>query len=475
MKLSIINKTLFGLVILVFLSSCRLGKEYQRPDLKLPAKFDSVGKQSFGDTSSIADIDWKTFFIDPKLQELIEKALQHNNDLQVAIRRMDIAGLLVTQSKALSWPEVDAQVSGSINRPSDNSLTGLSIKSFLGKSYVENYDARIMVSWEIDVWGKIRGQKEVALTEYLRSGEARKAVQTRLVSDIAKEYFNLLMLDRQLEIARENLTWSDSFVVATRLLKDAGLGTALAVQRAESQRLTTALLIPQIEQSIVESENFLKTLTGEYPGTIDRNVGLDDIRITPDLTTGLPAAMVSRRPDVRVAELSLVSANAQIGIEKANMYPMLNLAVGTGLESFKASNWFNIPGSLFGLGAGTIAQPIFRRKALRTRYEISKVEREIAVNEFRQSVLQASSEVVTALSSIEKLKQQEQLAKMQTDTLRSAIRNAQLLFKSDMADYLEVITAQANALIAELNLASIQRQQLDAIVELYRSLGGGWR
>jgi multidrug efflux system outer membrane protein len=475
--LSIINrkKIYFILLPAVLLFGCSLGKKYQQPELGLPAEFKTAGKTSFADTSSIADIEWKKYFTDTTLQALIEKGLQYNNDMQVAIRRIEIAQLQLKQSKLLNLPEVGVSVTGSITRPSDNSLNGLSITNFLGKSHVENYNAGFNVSWEADIWGKIRGRKEIALTEYLRSTEAVKAVQTELVASIAQEFFNLLMLDRQLEITRKNLLLSDSFVVVTRLLKDAGLGNALAVQQSESQRLSTALLIPQLEQRITERENALQVLTGQYPGSIARRVSLNDFPVRTDLSAGLPVAMVARRPDVRIAELTLVSANAQIGIAQANMYPALTLTAGTGLESFKANNWFSIPGSLFGLATGAIAQPIFRRKELKTRYETVKLEREIAVNQFRQSVLQATSEVVNALSGVEKLYQQEQIAIAQTDTLRRAVFNARLLFKSDMANYLEVITAQTNALAAELNLAAIQRQQLDVMVELYRALGGGWR
>ena len=474
----IINRLKYCLSILfvvVFLSACNMGKKYQRPELGLPTDFKTNQVQSFGDTSSIADIEWKKFFTNPALQMLIDKGLQHNNDLKVAIRRLDIAQLQVTQSKALSLPAVDLNVSGSIQRPSDNSLAGISIESFLGKTYVENYNAGITVSWEADIWGKIRGRKEVALTEYLHTGEAVKAVQTQLVANIAQDFFMLLMLDRQLEITRENLALSDSFVVITRLLKDAGLGNALAVQQAESQRIATALLIPQLQQDIVVRENSLQLLTGQYPDTIMRSITLDDLELPAIYSAGLPVAMVARRPDVRMAELSLVAANAEIGIAQANMYPTLNLVAGTGLESFMASNWFSIPGSLFGMGAGAIVQPIFRRKELKTRYEVAKLEREIAVHQFRESVLIATSEVVNALSHIEKLSQQEELLIIQTDTLRRAVFNARLLFKSDMANYLEVITAQGVAIRAELSLAEIQRQQLEAMVELYRSLGGGWK
>jgi outer membrane protein TolC len=258
-------------------------------------------------------------------------------------------------------------------------------------------------------------------------------------------------------------------------LKDAGIGNALGVQQAESQRLSTALLIPELEQSIAVQENAIQLLTGQLPQRVTRSALFNEFALNEAFPTGLPAAMVSRRPDVRLAELALISANAQTGIAQANMYPALNITLGGGLESFKASNWFNVPSSLFGLAAGTIAQPIFRRKELKTNFEISKVEREQAVIQFRQSVLQAIGEVENALVRTDKLKEQHEIATSRVDTLRKAVFNAQLLFKSDMANYLEVITAQSNALQAELALAVIQRQQLDAIVELYRSLGGGWK
>lgn len=466
------NSLLLVLLMAVVLTACSLGNKYQRPQLELPQQFGAV---SFADTSSIADIEWKQFFTDPELQLLIEKGLKYNHDLLVAIRRIDIAQQQVKQSKVLMAPEVGVQATGQVFRPSDNSLNGISIKNFLGKSYVENYSLGFNISWEADIWGRIRGQKEIVLTEYLRTNEAAKAVQTQLVADIAQGFFNLLMLDKQLEIARRNLLLNDSFLIATRLLKDAGIGNALGVQQAESRKQFTALLIPQLEQDITLQENALQVLTGQLPGTIKRTVPLNRFDVPANLGTGLPAALVSRRPDVRAAELELVIANSQVGVAQANMYPVLNLSAGAGLESFKASNWFNIPGSLFGIAAGTVAQPVFRRRELKTQYEIAKMEREQAVMRFRQSVLRAVTEVSNALVQAEKLKEQHAIASAQVDTLQHAVTNAKLLFRSDMANYLEVITAQGDALQSELNLAAIRRQELGAMVELYRSLGGGWK
>jgi outer membrane protein, multidrug efflux system len=465
-------KYLLSLFLIVVVASCSVNKEYQSPEIDLPAEFDNT---SFADTSSIADIEWKKFFTDTRLQALIDSGLAKNHDLQIAVKNIEIAQRQLLRAKALNLPEIDLRLNAQYYRLSNNSLNGLSTKTFLGKSHVENYLTTATVSWEIDVWGKIKAQKGAALAQYLQTYEGKKAVQTELVAGIAQGYFNLLMLDKQLEIARKNLVLNDSFLVATRLLKDAGVTNALAVQQAEAQRQNTSLLIPQLEQSRFLQENALQLLTGQLPGGVARSSSLNLLNLPTQLGTGLPAAMVSRRPDVRQNELSLIIAHAQVGIAKANMYPTLSLTAGVGVEAFKASNWWNVPTSLFGLAAGTIAQPIFKRRELKTKWEVSKLEREQAVIRFRQSVLGAVTEVSNALIQIEKLKEQEQIAASQVDTLNSSINNAQLLFKSDLANYLEVITAQSNALQAQLNLSSIQRQEWGAVVELYRSLGGGWK
>ena len=465
------GRTAVLLLMIVVFAGCRVGKNYEQPALTLPERFNGV---AYSDTASVADLKWKTFFTDKTLQGLIEKGISHNQDLLIAVKRTEIAQRQLRQSRLLQLPEANFQITAQTNNPSNNSLNGISAKSFLGKSHIENYLAMASLSWEVDVWGKIRRQKEIALSNYLSTYEAVKAVQTQVVANIAQGYFNLLMLDQQLAIARRNLGLTDSFATATRLLKNAGETTALAVQQAEARKLTTAQLIPQLEESIALQENALQVLTGQLPGTISRTSTLREIRFPSNISTGLPAAMVSRRPDVRASEIALQVANSQVGIAQANMYPALNISAGAGLETFQSSNWFNIPASLFGLAAGTIAQPIFRRGELKTKYDVAKLQREQSVIEFRQSVLKAVGEVSNALVQVEKLKDQEAIARAQVDTLQRAVFNAQLLFKSDMANYLEVITAQSSSLEVELGLASLRSRQLTAVVDLYRSLGGGW-
>jgi len=332
----------------------------------------------------------------------------------------------------------------------------------------------VTLSWEADIWGKIRNQQSRALAGYLQTEEARKAVQTNIVAGVSEGYYNLLMLDAQLAIARKNVALNDSTLQMIRLQYNAGQVTALGIQQAEAQKLAAAELVPQLEQSILLQENALSILTGNLPDRIDRTATLEQVPVRDSLSAGVPAALVGRRPDVRSSELALTIANANVGITKASLYPSLVITAQGGLNTFIASNWFNIPGSLFGLVGGGIVQPLFQRKQLKTQYEIAKVEREKSVIVFRQSVLVAVGEVSDALAKMGKLKEQQNVAYNRVNTLQQAISNANLLFKNGMATYLEVITAQSNVLQSELDLASIRKDQLSAGVELYRSLGGGW-
>jgi multidrug efflux system outer membrane protein len=450
--------------------ACRVGKNYQQPALELPKQFGSITRS---DASSIATMEWKQFFKDTTLQRLIQHALTGNFDLQLATRRIAEAEAYVKQARMNYVPAVQAQLSATTTMPSKNSLSGISLKSFLGTNHVEDYSMTLGVSWEADVWGKMRQQKEAALANYLQTYEGARAVQTALVANIANGYFNLLKLDAQMAVTRKNLALSDTIVLMMRLQKNAGQVTELAVQQAEVQRQTAALIVPQLEQQIAIEENTLHILSGELPAPVNRSIQLKTLSVWDDLGTGLPAAMVSRRPDVRATEMALVAANANVGIAQAYMYPSLNITAAGGLNAFKASKWFVVPTSLFGTAAGSIIQPILQRRQLKTQLEVAQIQRDQAVISFRQSALTAIGEVVNALVSLDKLKTQKQIATAQVDTLQKTIHNAKMLFKSGLADYLEVITAQSNSLQAELALADIQRLRLSAMVELYRSLGGG--
>lgn len=464
------------LLLAAFLNACKVSKDVATPQAVLPANFRNAPVISTADTSSIADIGWKNFFTDTKLQKLIDSAIIKNYDMQIAIKNIDEAQLLFKQVKWNYVPTVALNVTASSNRPSNNSLTGLSIAQYnIGTKHIEDYSANLALSWEADIWGKIRNQSRSALAQYLQTAEAKKAIQTNIVASVSQGYYNLLMLDAQLAIAQKNVKLNDSTLRIIRLQYDAGQVTLLAVQQADAQRLTAAQLVPQFERDITLQENALSVLAGTLPNSIERNNTLNEVVFPQDLASGVPSAIISRRPDIRIQELALTVANANVGITKADMYPALRITASGGINSFKASNWFSVPASLFGIVAGSVAQPLLQQKLLRTQYEVAKVEREKTVLQFRQSVLNAVGEVSDALVRIEKLKQQQDIAANRVKTLQQATTNASLLFKNGLANYLEVITAQSNVLQGELELASIKRDELSAVSDLYRSLGGGWR
>lgn len=462
--------TLAALVLV--LSACRVTKDIALPEQQLPQQYRN---HISGDSATVAGIPWDQFFVNSDLRQLIDSTLANNYDMQLALKNREAAELFAKQSRMGYLPEARLQASGAINRPSDNSLSGLSLSQFLGKSYVEDYSLNASVSWEADIWGRIRNQQSRALAGYLQTEEARKAIQTDIVAAVAKGYYNLLMLDAQVAIARKNILLNDSVLTIIELQFRAGQVTALAVQQAAAQRLAAGELIPQLEREIALQENSLSVLSGIAPKSIQRSGSIYEPVFAGSLSTGFPSALLANRPDVKAKELDLVIANANTGIAKANMYPSLTIGISGGINSFLASNWFTIPASLFATGMAGITQPLFAQGKLKTQYKMSEVEREKTVIVFRQAVLQAAGEVSDALIKLKKLQEQQSIAQSRVSTLQEGIGNAKMLFSNGMANYLEVITAQGNVLQGELALAGLQQQQAAAVIDVYRSLGGGWK
>jgi len=469
--MNIINKYILILAVLA-LSACTVSKDISMPQAQLPATFRNAVS---ADTSSIADIPWKIFFTDPALQKLIDSAIIKNNDMLLALKNIDAARLLVKQVKWNNVPEVGLNISASSSRPSDNSLDGLSLSEYNLGSHIEDYSADVSISWEADIWGKIHNQSKSALAAYLQTAEAKKLVQTNIVAGVSQGYYNLLMLDAQLLTAQNNVKLNDSTLRIIKLQFDAGQVTLLAVQQTQAQLLDAAGLIPQFEQNIALQENALHLLAGELPDRVIRDQTLNDVTVSDSLPAGIPAGLVNRRPDVKSSELALTIANASVGIDQAEMYPALRITADGGLNSFQASNWFNIPASLFGIVSGSVLQPLINHKVLKTNLEVAKIDREKTVIQFRQTVLNAVGEVSDALVKIDKLKAEQDLAANRVNTLQQATTNANQLFKNGLANYLEVITAQGNVLQSELELSAIKTARLNAVSDLYRSLGGGWK
>ncbi len=459
-----------NLVLLALLSGFSLFSQ-EKPDAGLPENFRNT---TTSDTTNIADIKWKTFFEENDLIQLIDVALAKNNELQIAEKNIAIANLQFKQTKWGNVPQVNAFASASTSRLSENTFNGMNLSQALGTNHVEDFAAGLNLSWEADIWGKIRNRKKAAQVQYMQTAEAKKALQTTIVATVSNGFYDLLMLDAQLAIAKKTLELNDNTLFAVNLQYDAGNVNLLAKQQTEAQRLTTAQLIPELEKNIQLQENALSVLSGTFPEAKERASKLEVIVVKENLSAGIPSQLLSKRPDVKSAELALKAANARVGISKASLYPSLTITAAGGVNSFELSNWFTIPASLFGSVAGGLTAPLLNGKRLKTQYEIAKVERDQTVIQFRQTVLVAVGEVSNALAKIDKQAQQYTLANQRVETLQKAVNNANLLFKSGMATYFEVNIAQGNLLQAELELASIKKERLVSNVELYRALGGGW-
>ena len=462
----------FFLACICFLIFCTLGAcgvthEYKQTETAFPAGYrGEVHSVSQAESDTVmALLPYRSFFADPTLRALIDTAVVNNIDLQAGLKNIDIARQTLNAAKLGNLPTLNVSVQNTRTNPSENGV----------QTTRQDFIASASSSWEADIWGKIRSRKKSALAAYLKTQEAAKAVRTRLVADVASGYYNLLMLDEQLDISRKNLALADTTLKMIGFQYTAGQVTSLAVQQQEASRQSIALSIPVIEQKITIQENALSTLCGRMPGTIFRERSLISIKVADDFPSGIPSALLQNRPDVRAAEMAVRIAHADMGEAKASLYPMVTITATGGLDALKSSNWFTTPGSLFSLIQGTVLQPVFQRGQLKARYEQLKIKREQSELEFKQSVLKAVEEVSNALVQLEKIKLQEVIAEERVATLQKAVANAGMLFQSGMATYLEVIIAQTNALQAELNLADIRRQHLSVQAELYRSLGGGWR
>jgi len=463
------TKNLFLLALLLTfvgftLTGCSGSSESVKHDLAFPATYRNLPASASAD-SAMAQLPYRNFFADNTLCSLIDTAVANNLDLQVAVKSIDLAQQTLKSAKLGLLPAATLGVQDTRNFSSDNGVQKTS----------QEYVASVTASWEIDIWGKIRSRQQSALASYLKTQEAAKAVRTRLVADVASGYYNLLMLDAQLAVSRKNLALADTTLTMMQLQYTAGLATDLAVKQQQAAKEAVAGSIPLLEQNIAIQEDALSTLCGKMPEAIQRNQALFSVRMSDTIAAGVPAALLQNRPDVRAAEYAVRAAAADVSDAGAAFYPSLTLTAQGGVSALKASDWFSIPGSLFGSLQGSLLQPLFQRGQLQANYKQSTIRRDQAELAFKQSLLKAVAEVSDALIRLEKIKEQERFAEARVATLQRAVANAGMLFQSGMATSLEVMVVQSNALSAELALADLRRQRLAAMAELYRSLGGGWR
>lgn len=470
------KKIIYYIIILSFFSACQVGKKYVRPSVSIPKEYRGTGNMVQHESDSIV-LPWKSFFSDSHLQNILDNVLKHNYDMAIALNTIRLNDEYLKESKVAWLPSVSAAMGTSANYYSENSLNGsngFNLGNTLGTSNrIEDYTLNTGISWEIDIWGKVKNQKKAALNEWLQSHEARKALQTQLIASAASAYYTLLMLEEQLAIVHKNLKLSDNTVKLVKVQFENGEATALALQQAEVQYKSTQSIIPDLEQAQFIQENALSILMGQQPDKIELPQSNTDFIIPEEFTSGVPASLMSNRPDVRQKELELRAASARIGVAQANLYPALNISAAGGLNSFQSSDWLNIPGSLFGTMAGNLTKPVFNRRKLKTAVNVSKIIYEQKADEFRKTVLRATAEVSDAMFKTEKLKEKLAIATSKNELLQRAIIDEGLLFANGQANYLEVILVEQNLITNELNLSDLKRQQAVAYIEFYRALGGG--
>lgn len=455
-------------ICLLLVVSCKVGKDYQRPELDLPEKYRNETDAN-NDASALSH-NPRDFFKNKYLLELIDNAFEKNSDLLLAVQNIALAESTLGAVKLNYLPEINAQIKSQYTKSSQNSSSGQAGAN----REIKDFNLSAGLTWNIDIWGKIKREKEEALANYLQSQEVCKAVQTKLVADIAKGYYNLLMLDEQLEIANRSKVLSDSTLTIMKIQYQVGDANILGIRQVDAQLNENKLLISQIEQSISLQENALNVLCGKYAGAITRKIeGNKEFISVP--VEGYPASLLASRPDIKAAELSLRASNARVGIQQAAMYPAINISAEGGLSSLTSSNWFSIPASLFGSLAGGITQPIFNKGRLKAQYEQAQIEREKEVIRFRQAVLDGYAQVSNALKNKEEVEKQFIFAKSREKVLEEGITSTQLLFMAGTVNYLDIITVQSAYLQSSLQRVQLYTDKALADIELYYALGGGWQ
>ena len=464
----IVNKGILSLIILVTLQSCFVAKDYIRPELTKETEALYRTENLPADSVSIADLSWKTLFKDPYLQQYIEDGLENNMDVRIAIQQMIAAQAYAKQGKAGFLPTLNVGPNYTRQEFSENSQFGSIFSGGL-----DTYDVTANLSWEADIWGKIRSNKRSTQASDLQSVSAHQAVKNQLISSISNTYYNLLALDAQLDITKKTIETRQSGVETIKALKDAGQVTQVAVDQNIAQYNNARALQVDIETAIFKTENMLSILLGRSPQQFERS-SLDLQKLEQETMLGVPATLLSNRPDVMAAEYSLIQSFELTNVANSSFYPSLTLTASGGLQSLQLEDLFKT-NSLFANIIGGLTQPLLNQRKLKTQKEVALANQESALINFKKTLLTAGNEVSNALYSYENEVKKFEFRKKEVEALRTAESNSEELLKNGYANYLDLLTARQSALTAELNVIDSKLLQLTSIVDLYEALGGGWR
>jgi|TARA_R110000764_G_scaffold1503_1_gene6206 NodT family efflux transporter outer membrane factor (OMF) lipoprotein len=466
MKIKSTYKLLLVLTAPLLLQSCFVAKNYSRPEIETESLYRTDNLPQ--DSISMADVSWRDLFNDQQLTSYIQEGLKNNIDIRIALQNVIAAEAYVKQGKAGYYPTLSGTASFTRTKNSQNSQFG----SFFTRP-LEQYELSGALSWEADVWGKIRSNKRAFGAVYLQSVSAHQAVKTNLIASIASTYYQLLALDKQLKVSKQTLEARKNSLETTVALKEAGQVTEVAVKQTEAQVHTTEIIVIDLENNIKLLENTFSILLGETPQQIERG-SLDNQTIDTELSTGVPYLLLANRPDVMQAEYSLINAFELTNVAKSSLYPSLSLSASGGFQSLEFDNWLDAS-SLFSSLIGSLTQPIFNGRRLRTQMEVAKAQQEQALLNYKQALLTAGREVSDALYTYDAETKKLEARSKELDAYATAEGYSEELLNNGLANYLEVLTARQNALNSELNYVDSQYAQLSAIVELYRALGGGWK
>jgi multidrug efflux system outer membrane protein len=455
----------FAVCVSLLLSGCApVGPNYARPQLPTPPQYRFV--EGTAQAQTLADAPWFQVFDDPTLQALIRDAIANNLDLRIAVARVEEMRARAGIAKSFLYPQVDGVASYNVRQAS----TTQENKDTTHQSGVYGF----RLSWELDLFGRIRRETEAATALALASEQGRRGVLVTLVGDVATSYFLLRELDLQLDIARHTLQLNDQTVTYFQNRLEGGVSNRLELDRIQANRALTAATIPDLENQIAVVENAISLLLGRPPGSITRQGLTTDEPLPPPIPPGLPASLIERRPDVVGAEQLLVAANANIGVAKSLFFPTISLTGFLGGVSSDLIEFLGGTGGVWSLGAGVL-QPVFQAGRLRRNLEAVRAQFDQAVAEYQKAALNGYREVANALVTIQKLSDVRVQRQTGVVALRDASDLARSRYDSGLASYIEILTADQDLFAQQLLLAQTQGAELRARAELYRALGGGWQ
>jgi len=446
---------------------CTVGPNYKKPTVNTPTIYRGLPPEEVakGDTKSFAEQKWWFIFQDEQLKELIKTALEQNYDLRRAAARILAARAALGITRADQFPTISADTSA-LNERIAGQATVPPIETNTNR-------VGLNFNWELDFWGKFRRATEAARANLAATEWGRREIATELVANVADAYFRLRALDLQLEITRRTLASRQDSLRLTRILADGGSTSLLDVRQAEQLVFTAGSEVPSLEQQIEQQENFISILLGNNPAPVPRGRSLTDQPHAPTVPVGLPSSLLERRPDIRQAEQQLIAANAQIGVARSLYFPQIALTANAGYQSSALTDLFTGPAGFWTFGS-TLAQPIFTAGKLRSNVRLAEAQQQEAVLFYQEAIQGAFRDVSDALVAYRKTQEFREQQQLLVNSAQDAARLSHMRYSGGVASYLEVLTNETNHFSAELNLAQAQLNELLALVQLYKGLGGGW-